>query len=419
MELRMHGPMKPVRYRQIAGFVLVVWLQTVSGVWAGSLYSVYGLGQNAILGSAHYRALGGGGLALPEGLSVNPLNPAASVPFPLTRVSGTFLHEGSGLRTTSATGWHNYSSPVAFDFHVPISSRWGFVVGFRPLTLRSYRLRSHGSFLSHSFQGDSEVGFQQIREGKGGLQALSADLCHLFGKRISLGIGGRFLFGRLEDTWRVNFERTDFRASEDQYSVHLRGAAFVAGVMANVTKRWYFGAFYQTNAPLHAERRGESRYTYSDTVRSFSTNYPAILGVGQALELGERWVVVADYLRQDWRDWRMDREPASDAGSWYQISAGVQFTPKTSEYSPFWKKTVARFGAYQRGWPFSPVPGESLVERALTFGLGFPLPESRGRLDIAFEYGKRGDKANLPVEERFLRFVITFVGAEKWFVRAQ
>lgn len=399
--------------------LVVLGSMGVSGGRAGSLYSVFGLGENAVLSGAQFRALGGGGIALPEGLSVNPFNPAASVPFPLTCVSGTFLYESTGLQTRQASGRHNYSMPVAFDFHVPVAGSWALAAGFRPVTLRTYRLRGSGSFRSYSFAGEAEVGFRQIREGRGGVQALALDLSHLFGRRWSVGAGLRLLYGKLDDSWRVDFERADFRSSEDQYSLHVRGTAAALGIMVNPLRRLYVGGFYQTRARLQGERRGESRYVSSDTVRQLKTDYPAIWGVGQALSLGESWLLVLDFLRQDWSGWQLYGGAGEGAKSWSHLSAGLQFTPKAGQYSALWKKTVLRLGVYRRVWAFSPTADRHLTEHAVTAGFGFPLPESRGRLDLAFEYGRRGNRDEYPVQETFLRFGVTFVGAEKWFVRGQ
>ncbi len=385
----------------------------------GSLYSLFGLGQKVVLNSAHYRSLGGGGLALPDLLSVNPLNPAASVPAPVTRVSGTFFYEGASLRTRIASGWHNYSGPFAFDFHVPLGRRWAVAAGFRPVTFRDYRLREAGTFLSHSFGAETEIGYEQVREGKGGLSALSFDVCRTFGSKASLGLGGRFIFGRLQDSWSLNFDRGDFRSTEDQYDLHLRGAAFVLGVVIRPAERWSVGGFFQTKAKLKTERRGESRYVYSDTVRTFTTDYPPFWGIGSAVQLGGGWTAVVDYLAQDWSGWKWMGRTAAGAGRWYHLSLGVQRTPTAGAFASFWKKVVTRAGLYQRAWAFSPVEEKRLMERALTFGAGFPLPENRGRVDVALEIGRRGDKNVFPLEERFIRIILTFVAGEKWFIRPE
>lgn len=54
--------------------------------------------------------------------------------------------------------------------------------------------------------------------------------------------------------------------------------------------------------------------------------------------------------------------------------------------------------------------GAEIGEWALTVGLREPIGKRRAALDLALEYGKRGDQAELGIEESFVRVLagITF-----------
>ncbi len=384
---------------------------------AGSLYSVLGLGQSSLFVSGQANGMGGAGIALADVVAINALNPAAERPFPLTRVSGTFLYEGVQLRTTLASGWHNYAGPAAFRLNVPLGSAWAVTAGFQPVSLRDYSLRAEGAFQHTWYGGQKEVTYVQEREGSGGLSALSLDLCRMIGGNVSLGLGGRFIYGTLRDTWRLTFDAEQFRPTEDEYSLHARGAAFVAGVLVEPLKNFRVGGFYQTKANLTLERRGESRYVYSDTVGTVESVYPAAFGIGVYSILGKSWTLVADVLVEDWREFRWDDRTDPLAQKAWRVGAGVQFAPPVALLSSFWKKLQLRAGLYREVLPFTAVLGQTLDEKAVTFGLGVPLPEGRGRLDLAVAFGRRGNLQDFPVQETFVRTTVTFIGAEKWFIK--
>ena len=384
---------------------------------AGSLYSVLGLGQTSTFVSGQANGMGGAGIAHADVVAINALNPAAERPFPLTRVSATFLYEGVRLRTTLASGWHNYAGPAAFRLNVPLGSAWAVTAGFAPVSLRDYSLTARGEFQHTWFGGQKEVTYAQEREGSGGLSALSLDVCRMIGKRISLGLGGRFIYGTLKDTWRLTFDSDQFRPTEDQYSLHARGMSVVAGVLVEPLENLRVGAFYQNKASLTLERRGESRYVYSDTVGTVRSVYPAALGLGVYAGLGKSWTLVADFRLQDWHQFRWDDRPDPLAQKAWRVGAGAQFAAPVGMLSSFWKKIQLRAGAYREVLPFTATQGKILDEKALTFGLGVPLPEGRGRLDVALAVGRRGNTRDFPVEETFLRTTVTFVGAEKWFIK--
>ena len=397
--------------------VLFGWVLSTPPAQAGSLYSVFGLGQTSSFVSGQANGMGGAGVALADVVAINALNPAAERPFPLTRVSATFLYEGVRLRTTLAEGWHNYASPAAFRLNVPLGSAWAVTAGFQPVSLRDYSLRAEGQFEHTWYGGKKEIAYSQEREGSGGLSALSMDVCRMIGKRVSVGLGGRFIYGTLKDTWRLTFSSEQFRPTEDQYSLHARGASVVAGVLVEPVENLRVGGFYQTKANLTLERRGESRYVYSDTVGTVRSVYPATVGIGVYAGLGKSWTLVADFRMQDWHQFRWDDREDPLAQNAWRVGGGVQFAPPVGMLTSFWKRIQLRAGAYRQILPFTAVQGKTLDEKALTFGLGVPLPEGRGRLDVAVAVGRRGNTQDFPVEETFVRTTVTFVGAEKWFIK--
>jgi hypothetical protein len=61
------------------------------------------------------------------------------------------------------------------------------------------------------------------------------------------------------------------------------------------------------------------------------------------------------------------------------------------------------------------INSESINDRGVTFGLGFPITGSFSNVNFGFELGKKGTtKANL-IQENYANFSVSFSLNDKWF----
>jgi len=61
----------------------------------------------------------------------------------------------------------------------------------------------------------------------------------------------------------------------------------------------------------------------------------------------------------------------------------------------------------------------SILDRAVTFGLGLPLNGTFSNINIGFEYGKRGTTNAGLIEENYSNISFGFSFNDKWFQRRQ
>lgn len=127
-----------------------------------------------------------------------------------------------------------------------------------------------------------------------------------------------------------------------------------------------------------------------------------------------------DYSATKWSDYRYFGQQDSVRNNW-QLSVGAQFTPKLA--SGYLTRVAYRFGFYT-GPDYIHVR-DNLNTFGVSVGLGLPVPNfsnlTRNQftmVNLAFEYGKRGNNDNL-LKENLFRFSIGINLTDLWFVKRQ
>jgi hypothetical protein len=93
-----------------------------------------------------------------------------------------------------------------------------------------------------------------------------------------------------------------------------------------------------------------------------------------------------------------------------RLSAGAQFTPAPELLTPrYWE-----IMQYRGGIRYNQLPVPSAYELAFSFGVGMPLPQGGGLIDLSIEYGRRHDKDFSNIREELFRFAIGINGGRKW-----
>jgi hypothetical protein len=148
--------------------------------------------------------------------------------------------------------------------------------------------------------------------------------------------------------------------------------------------------------------------------------YPASYKAGFTLQRinsnGSGWLIGADYTTNHWNDYRFFGQADSVKNNW-QVAAGAQFFPRPR--ANFFSRVTYRFG-FNAGPDYIKVQNE-MPQFGVSFGLGLPIgsynrlsPGQFSLLNLAFEYGRRGNNDNR-LKENLFRVSVGFNFTDLWF----
>ncbi len=146
-----------------------------------------------------------------------------------------------------------------------------------------------------------------------------------------------------------------------------------------------------------------------------NVHLPLNAGIGFTIKKSNRWLFGADFSTQQWSDFTYFGRPDSLVDSW-KVSIGAQFTPNERALKSYYKQVQYRFG-YHFGNSFLDLNGTHLKEMAATIGFGFPIKRVGTTVQFAAEVGKRGTIQNELVQEKYIRFSLSFTLNDRWFIK--
>ncbi len=97
-----------------------------------------------------------------------------------------------------------------------------------------------------------------------------------------------------------------------------------------------------------------------------------------------------------------------------KIGVGIEYqVDRTGESRRYHHQIPLRVGFAWEPWPILDAHGEKIDDTFFTAGAGLPVGDDVGMIQLAFQYGWRGDKDLNDAEEQVYRFGIGFTAREK------
>ncbi len=449
---------RSIMLKKITALVLLSICTFHAKAQDNSPYSRYGLGDIAPLTNISTRAMGGISAAYADVFSVNFNNPASYSRFQAQQearskklATGRVIFDvGMNIdnRTLIVPGTTNRfsSSDVMFSYlqiGVPLRKNWGLSLGLRPLSRISYNI-ARTEFLKDPITTDTIGNATTQFRGSGGSYLPSIGTGFGFNLSsstlVSAGVNVGYLFGRRESQTLRNFNNDSvlFYASEHNTKTYFGDVFFNAGLQLETRLSEYtvlrFGVSGNWQQDFDASR-DILRQTYVrgaageilelDSVQELSdikgkVIYPASYKFGiiaQSHKDDKGWLIGADYTMDKWNKYRFFGAIDSVQDSW-TVNVGGQFYPR--QRSSYFSKLVYRFG-FNFGKDYIKVVND-LPTFGASFGLGIPVRPSRtsinqvSRLNLALEYGKRGNNDNL-LKENLFRASVSFSLTDLWFIK--
>lgn len=406
-----------IRYSRV---VLILWFLIFhfSIVNAGSFYNSRGLGEIKYFANAQAIGMGGCLIAVPDNFQINILNPAGLVFIPLTRLSGDFLHEAIWNKTKLVDGFVKYTNLNGISLAMPLKAeKLAASISLIPSSQFDYDYNVSESIDGYSF-------IKTIR-ANGGLNKVSAGFGLAITRHIYLGGYFHHNFGKLEQTWMVDYTSDLFWDTNDKLTRKMWGTNWTGGLIIRPTTNLYFGIIYSGNYKLTYQDRIDNT-TQKDTKIYLIDHYeskknklfiPELWGLGMTYVLKEKFRLSSDFLYQPWSKFKEQNNLLTDYNDIYRFGFGVEILPSKNMLAKYHQKMTYRAGYFHRQLDFQDQSGNNVTEYGISVGVGFPYYGTWGRIDVALRYGQRGDLSSNPVKEDILQIFVSVSGGEKWFFR--
>lgn len=385
---------------------------------AGSFYNSQGFGELKYFSNAQAIGLGGSLVALPDNFQINMLNPATLTFIPITRLSGDFLHEAIWNKNDVGKGFVKYTNLNGISFAIPIiREKLTTAFGIIPSSQFDYEYRLAGELDDYSYA-------KKIR-ASGGLNKVSLGFGYALTEYLSLGSYFHYNFGKLEQTWLVDYASDLFWDSSDKLTRKMWGINWTAGALVRPLSNFYVGVSYAGNYKLNIQDHTLNTIKKGSLILDIDQYHaeqkkiamPGVLGFGATYIFQKKYRMSSDLVYQPWSDFSRENNSLTEYGDEYRIGIGIERMPNLNLLAKYHEKMSYRIGYYHHLLNYKDDGGNDVSEYGITAGLGFPYYGSFGRFDVAFRYGKRGALPNNPVEENIFQIFISITGGERWFYR--
>ncbi len=400
------------------------------GQAARAPYSSFGIGEpygNALI---NQQGMAGVGVSQPQYRFINNQNPALLVynsiytVFQAGIVAERRNISGDTLSETSQGGNMNYLV-TAF----PIKpSKWTTSVGLMPYTSVNYKLQYDDDIVG------SEKQVHVTEEGTGGLTQLYWSNGVRLTREVAVGLKASYIFSSIVNTYKnqlINPEQpTNYIAAVEE-KAYVRDFAFGTGISFSKDSlfsrhryRLSIGAVYDFATSLDARKTDKLYRTTAagDTTdisilpstRSGSFSIPSSFAVGVSLARGLEWNISTEFAYQNWSAFRNVNGQNHGMEESWRVALGGEFVPDLFATENYLKVMTYRAGvSYQQ----DPYLANGNPVRDIGINFGFSMPAGRSSIDLAFKYGKRGDKARNLLEEDYFKIYFGITFNDQWFIK--
>jgi hypothetical protein len=435
--------------------VLFIFFSIASFAQDNSPYSRYGLGDMTPQTNIATRGMGSISAAYADslGLSINFNNPASYSQFlavkearskklqygrvildvGLNFANRTLITPNTPDRFTASDGYFSY-----LQVGMPIKKNWGISFGLRPLSRISYMINKYERLTDPVTGIPIDSALTQFH-GTGGSYLPSVGTGFAIGN-LSLGLNFGYLFGSKATTTFRNFinDTVLYYSSDHTTSTSFGNTFFNAGLLYTIkfnkntllrlglTGNWQQTIKATQNVLTQTFTRGaagdELRIdsVFEENNKKGEIIYPAMYKAGFVLEHNKSdlsgWSIAADLSQSKWNDYRFFGQKDSVKDN-IELNVGAEIRPRAKEN--YFSHVAYRFGFYA-GDDYINVE-DKLPLFGVSFGLGLPIrnfnrlsPGQFTILNLALEYGKRGNDNNL-LKENLFRLSASFNLSDLWF----
>ncbi|HEX6225528.1 MAG TPA: hypothetical protein VFZ52_14020 [Chryseolinea sp.] len=417
-------------------FLSIAVVLVAAKVWgqaAPSPFTDFGIGEAYGNSLIHNQGTGGLGVSHPQVWYLNNQNPALLVFNPLTVFQVGALYESRTVKADTLneknTGGNLNYLAVAFPIKL---NKWSTSVGLMPYTNVNYKF----NFPQDVLNRDGEVvdTVTAVQSGSGGLTQLYWSNGVRVSKYMSVGLKATYLFGPIDNV-SANFLDNTLNGATP-YVINIAEKTNVTGFNFGVgysysqdslgrknDRRFSVGAVYNLSSKLKGKiNRQIIRTTLSeDTVERYTLSVingkvevPSSFTVGVSYAKGINWMVGTEFFYQDWSPFKsVNRDDEGLNESW-RFSLGGEYTVDPNAVENYLKRITFRAGFNMSRYPYL-ANNKPVNDFGINFGLS--VPAGRSSVDLAFKFGKRGNKDENILEESYFKIYLGLTFNDQWFIK--
>ncbi|MGH7570458.1 MAG: OmpP1/FadL family transporter [Gemmatimonadota bacterium] len=310
-----------------------------------------------------------------------------------------------GQRTTAEDGRTSGDfDDVVFPMGQAAFPAWGAVIAIGYYQHLDFDASIESSVV---FEGDTvPLGFTS----NGGVGVLAPALAYRLNEQTSAGIGLEFYLGSREVVRSVSIPGE--LATRDTLARDFGGVGLTMGITRELGKAMRLGLAYRLRPDLDSEvtRAGDPDLLGLES----EIRLPDELLLEASMPLSERLRLGAGLRYAGWEGTLQEdlADDETELGDAWEVSGGIEFAPASPVAFVIGPEAPLRVGYRWRRLPIR-IDGEPVAEWALAVGYSRGFSDL-SRLDVALEYGRRGDLEANGLSERFVRVGVGLGVFEIW-----
>ena len=406
-------------------------------------FSIYGIGDRSMPGTAYNRTMGGVGIAGRTHRFVNIINPAAITARDSLSFMADFSLNGDnkvfsqGDRKSAVNTFNLLDCVMQFPIYKSLTAMFG---------VSPYSSTGYG--YSFDYDDPEIVGragsISYAATGKGALYQGFGALGFTMLKRLSFGAEAIYYFGNTSKTYYGTFTNPSYNGVQNGQNIQLHAFSGKFGVQyeqpVGTKGKLVAGATYTMGANLRgfvedfsyaagSAAAVDTLYHYVDSLSQSSNKLKLAseIGVGVSYTHADSWMVEFNYTMSDWTGCGFDgtsgfcgnsRTTATTSAFTATRSEafrfGLEIVPNRNDIRYYMKKVAYRGGAYYKN-EYYLLDGHKINSMGITFGATFPINRGYNGVTVGVELGQRGTVSDNLIRERFINFSVGMNIYDRWF----
>ena len=407
----------------IAGVIAFLLTISTSAIWAAgtvSPYSRYGYGEWRSSAFSANKSMGGLGFGVRSNSSINSMNPASytaidSLTFMLDLgVSGKI----DGFKTASSTSTLFNGNFDYFAIQVPVAKFAAISFGVSPLTVVGYDYSFTDVKDPYTYKDTLTV--KQSFNGTGGMTQVYLGVSFDILDRVSIGVNGHYLFGNIEHNRQVTFPNESlYKATTQKENLYVSAWLCDVGIQYHQPigdDVLVIGGTYSLQLPMNNRSVITTQTTLVETKEDTESkfDFPQTVGAGISYQWNNRLLIGADVMWQNFAATHYYGK-TNQLNDRFVYALGAQYV-----HNPTSKAYVERM-AFRLGVNYANsyinIDNKGYDKWAITWGIGFPLPNTQTKLNLHMECGWQGSVAQNGLLERYFEIGAGVSLNERWFVK--
>lgn len=394
-------------------------------------YSIFGIGELRMEGSAYNRSMGGVGIATRNKRFINYVNPASiTAKDSLSFMADIGLSQKNSIyQQGNLKSGNNTFNMYDFILSFPIYRSSAFIVGITPFSDLGYDFKTKvtdPSIIGHT----GNVTY--TASGNGSVYQVFAGTAATFWKCFSVGAEVIYYFGSLDKAYNQTFADASYNSVTSTDNLLIRATTGKFGLQYEQSlgrgSSLVIGATYKLKTGIRGRTvSSETLGSISDTLRYNTSNNSAVsiadeFGVGISFRKSDRWSVELNYLRSGWNKsgfenvngFSVDSDAFFSTTATNSFRAGFEIVPNRNDIRYYRKKIAYRVGAYY-DQSYYRLDGNKINSVGVTFGVTLPVFKLYNGITLGVDAGQKGSMKHNMVRERYAMFVIGFNIHDIWF----